>query len=85
MHWPAFKPGHLHYRGVCLFRDGQTTMRNYSIPTSQDRIGPVSALQQGKGPQGRSSDGYASNYLHDQINAGSAVEIAAPCGEFFLM
>lgn len=80
---PDFKPGQ--YVTVRLpDGNGSTTMRNYSLSChgcseklriSVKRESPHHADQ----PQG-----YASNYLHDTINVGDTIELASPCGEFFL-
>lgn len=64
--------------------DGSTTMRNYSLSaqpgTGYYRISVKreSAVEPG-GVAGR-----VSNYLHDQVGEGDAIEVGPPCGEFVL-
>lgn len=64
--------------------DGSTTMRNYSLSA---RPGAGHYRISVKRELGSSADGvagYVSNYLHDRIGEGDVLEIAPPCGEFFL-
>lgn len=60
--------------------DGRTTMRNYSL---SDRSGQGHFRISVKREQG-TPDGYVSNWLHDHLQEGMQVELAPPCGEFFL-
>lgn len=76
---PAFKPGQ--YTTLRLpTGDGSTTMRNYSL---SDRPGLDHFRISVKREQG-TPDGYVSNWLHDHLQVGMEVELAPPCGEFFL-
>lgn len=76
---PVFKPGQ--YTTLRLQTgDGGTTMRNYSL---SDRPGLDHFRISVKREQG-TPDGYVSNWLHDHLQEGMEVEIAPPCGEFFL-
>jgi nitric oxide dioxygenase len=80
---PAFKPGQ--YITVRVpSRDGQTTMRNYSLSDKPGQDWFRISVKKESGPKAELPDGYASNYLHNKIEQGSVVEIAAPCGEFFI-
>ena len=80
---PAFKPGQ--YITVRLpFRDGSTTMRNYSLSDKPGQQWFRISVKKESGPKADLPDGYASNYLHDKVQAGTTLEIGAPCGEFFL-
>lgn len=73
---PAFKPGQ--YITVRLPHPASgTTMRNYSISNApgEDRL-RISVKRE---PQG-----FASAYLHEEIQEGDEIELGPPCGEFFL-
>ena len=80
---PDFRPGQ--YTTVRVATpDGGTTMRNYSL---SDQPGSphfrISVKREG-GPALNTPDGYVSNWLHDQLQVGMQLELAPPCGEFFL-
>ncbi|MBK2266528.1 NO-inducible flavohemoprotein [Francisella philomiragia] len=70
-----FKPGQ--YLTVRVPYNGTTTMRNYSISsaTGEDYI-RITVKREGQG--------YVSQYLSHEIKVGDKIEIAPPCGEFFL-
>lgn len=79
---PTFKPGQyitVRMPSPC----GHTTMRNYSL---SDKPGQsyfrISVKREGD--VNGSPAGYVSNMLHDNIEVGHVIEIAPPCGEFFL-
>lgn len=78
---PDFKPGQ--YTTVRIATpEGQTTMRNYSL---SDRPGQPHFRISVKREEGVSTpQGYVSNWLHDNLQVGMQVELAPPCGEFFL-
>lgn len=80
---PAFKPGQYITMRVAT-PDGQTTMRNYSLSDKpgQDWL-RISVKREGT-PQAQMPEGYVSNLLHDTIAVGQELEVAPPCGEFFL-
>lgn len=64
--------------------NGQTTMRNYSLSVKPDSGYFRISVKRETGPDANTPKGYVSNKLHDDINAGDTVEVAPPCGEFFL-
>ena len=78
---PDFKPGQ--YTTVRIATpEGQTTMRNYSL---SDRPGQPHFRISVKREEGPSApQGYISNWLHDNLQVGMELELAPPCGEFFL-
>ena len=80
---PTFKPGQ--YITVrAMMPQGSTTMRNYSL---SDKPGQewfrISVKREGP-PEANTPGGYVSNWLHDKVEVGDTIEIAPPCGEFFL-
>lgn len=80
---PKFKPGQ--YITVRLpSPDGRTTMRNYSLSDKPGQDYFRISVKREKGQKAETPDGYISNYLHDRIDVGSSLELAAPSGEFFL-
>ena len=80
---PQFKPGQ-HITIKVPSPCGHTTMRNYSISnqTGQDcfRI----SIKLHKNTSKNIADGYVSTLLHKKAKIGTVLEIAPPCGEFFL-
>ncbi len=62
----------------------RTTIRNYSLSCHPGephyRISVKRESARGDG----APDGYVSNYLHDHIEAGDAIEVGPPCGDFTL-
>lgn len=80
---PMFKPGqYITVRAATP--DGQTTMRNYSLSDKPGQDHFRISVKREVPPEANTPSGYVSNWLHDQIEAGSIIEIAPPCGEFFL-
>lgn len=80
---PAYKPGQ--YITVRVSTpNGQTTMRNYSLSDKPGQEWLRISVKRELGTTADSPAGYVSNFLHDQITVGSTLEIAPPCGEFFL-
>ncbi|XSG81809.1 MAG: NO-inducible flavohemoprotein [Methyloligella sp. ZOD6] len=80
---PVFKPGQYITLRVPT-PEGSTTMRNYSL---SDRPGKrwfrISVKREDpKGPD--APEGYVSTLLHREIEVGDEIEVAAPCGEFYL-
>lgn len=71
----GFQPGQ--YITVLLTVDGQPLRRNYSLSDAPGK--PYYRISVKREP-----NGVASNYLHDKVNAGDALELLAPCGEFVL-
>lgn len=80
---PAFKPGqYITVRAETP--DGSTTMRNYSLSDKPGQPHFRISVKREVPPEANTPQGYVSNLLHDKIEAGDTVEIAPPCGEFFL-
>jgi nitric oxide dioxygenase len=80
---PAFKPGQ--YITVrAQTPEGSTTMRNYSLSDKPGQPHFRISVKREVPPEANTPQGYVSNLLHDKIEAGDTVEIAPPCGEFFL-
>ena len=61
--------------------DGITTMRNYSL---SDKPGSGHFRISVKRESSPSGQGYVSNFLHDSVSVGDQIEVAPPCGEFYL-
>ena len=64
--------------------DGSTTMRNYSLSNAPGMDEYRISVKREKGQAADTPDGVISNYLHDQVQLGSTLEVAPPCGEFTL-
>lgn len=80
---PLFRPGQ--YITVRVpTPDGRTTMRNYSLSDEPGRGWFRISVKREESPDGEAPNGYVSNLLHDTIGVGAELEIAPPCGEFFL-
>lgn len=80
---PMFKPGQyitVRVPSPC----GHTTMRNYSLSDKPGQDWYRISVKREDGPEAAVSRGYVSNLLHSSIKVGSTLEIAPPCGEFFL-
>lgn len=80
---PAFKPGQyitVRVPSPC----GHTTMRNYSLSDMPGRDYFRISVKRETGPKADTPKGFVSNLLHDAIEPGATLEIAPPCGEFFL-
>lgn len=80
---PAFKPGQ--YITVrTKAPSGSTTMRNYSLSDKPGKEHFRISVKREAPPEANTPAGYVSNMLHDKIEIGDTIEIAPPCGEFFL-
>ena len=80
---PPFKPGqYITVRAATP--DGSTTMRNYSLSDKPGQEHFRISVKRELPPEANTPAGYVSNWLHDKVEAGSNIEIAPPCGEFFL-
>jgi nitric oxide dioxygenase len=80
---PAFKPGQ--YITVRVSApDTKTTMRNYSLSDKPGLDYFRISVKRELPPEANTPAGFVSNCLHDRIEVGDMVEIAPPCGEFFL-
>lgn len=80
---PSFKPGQyitVRVPSPC----GHTTMRNYSLSDKPGQDYLRISVKRETGPKADTPKGYVSNLLHDSFEVESTVEIAPPCGEFFL-
>ena len=80
---PAFKPGQYITVRVKI-PDGQTTMRNYSLSDMPGQPHFRISVKREMPPEANTPQGYVSNLLHDAVEPGHTLEIAPPCGEFFL-
>lgn len=80
---PHFKPGQYITVRVAT-PDGQTTMRNYSLSDKPGQEWFRISVKREEGPEASTPAGYVSNLLHQSIEVGMEVEMAPPCGEFFL-
>lgn len=80
---PSFKPGQ--YITVRTETpNGSTTMRNYSLSDKPGQEHFRISVKREVPPEANTPAGYVSNMLHDRIEIGDTIEIAPPCGEFFL-
>jgi nitric oxide dioxygenase len=80
---PLFKPGQ--YITVRVpTPDGRTTMRNYSLSDKPGQEWLRISVKREDPPDASSPAGYASNLLHTSVNVGDRLDVAPPCGEFFL-
>lgn len=80
---PLFKPGQ--YITVRVqSANGQTTMRNYSLSDKPGQPHFRISVKRELPPEAHTPAGYVSNLLHDAIEPGDTIEVAPPCGEFFL-
>lgn len=80
---PHFKPGQyvtVRVPSPC----GHTTMRNYSLSDKPGQGWLRISVKRETGPRADTPNGYVSNLLHDTLDVGGVVELAPPCGEFFL-
>lgn len=80
---PAFKPGQYITVRVAT-PSGQTTMRNYSLSDKPGNSHFRISVKREIGLAASQPEGYVSNFLHDTVELGMILEIAPPCGEFFL-
>ncbi|MBD8827679.1 NO-inducible flavohemoprotein [Pseudomonas sp. CFBP 13602] len=71
----AHEPGQ--YISLRLNIDGNECRRSYSLSAPSSGVGLRISVK-------REPDGVASNYLHDQIVAGSVLELFPPSGDFTL-
>ncbi len=80
---PDFKPGQyvtVRVPSPC----GHTTMRNYSLSDRPGQPWLRISVKREMGPKADTPKGFVSNLLHDTLEVGGVVELAPPCGEFFL-
>lgn len=81
---PPFKPGQYITVRVPGPSGHATTMRNYSLSDKPGQDYFRISVKRETGPQAETPKGHVSNMLHDSVDVGSTLDIAAPCGEFFL-
>lgn len=80
---PAFNPGQ--YITVCVEApNGTTTMRNYSLSDRPKQDWFRISVKREQGEKSTTPEGYVSNYLHNHIEVGSKIQLAPPCGNFYL-
>lgn len=80
---PVFKPGQ--YITVRMATPNrQTTMRNYSLSDKPGQDWFRISVKRELPPEANTPAGYVSNTLHDKIEVDDIIEVAPPCGEFFL-
>lgn len=80
---PTFKPGQ--YITVRVATPcGHTTMRNYSLSDKPGQDYFRISVKRETGPKADTPKGFVSNFLHDNIDVDSVIEVGPPCGEFFL-
>ena len=65
-------------------KDGSTTMRNYSLSDKPGQDYLRISVKKEVGAKAETPDGYVSSLLHDAKSTGDIIELAPPCGEFFL-
>lgn len=80
---PDFKPGQYITVRVAT-PDSLTTMRNYSLSDKPGQDWFRISVKREVAPEAETPAGYVSNMLHDSVEVGDTIEIAPPCGEFFL-
>jgi len=79
---PLFKPGQ--YTALRIEEGGLCTQRNYSLSSAPGldhlriTVKRVPASKQG------APAGQVSEYIHDTVAAGHTLQVAVPCGDFFL-
>lgn len=66
------------YIGLRLHVDGQEIRRNYSLSAASTGMAYRISVK-------RETGGVASNFLHDQVDIGSIVELFPPSGQFTLI
>ena len=80
---PDFKPGQ--YITVRVGTPcGHTTMRNYSLSDKPELDYFRISVKRENGPKADTPKGFVSNFLHDNVDVDSVIEVGPPCGEFFL-
>jgi nitric oxide dioxygenase len=80
---PTFKPGqYITVRATTP--QGSTTMRNYSLSDKPGQEWFRISVKREVPPEANTPGGYVSNRLHDEVESGDTIEIAPPCGDFFL-
>jgi nitric oxide dioxygenase len=80
---PEFKPGQyitVRVPSPC----GHTTMRNYSLSDKPGQDYFRISVKRETGPKADTPNGYVSNMLHDLVDIGATIELAPPCGDFYL-
>lgn len=80
---PSFKPGQYITLRIPDSKGG-ATMRNYSLSDKPNQNWFRISVKRELSQVPKTPHGYVSNFLHDSIDVDSIVEVAPPCGEFFL-
>jgi len=81
---PRFKPGQYITVRARTGNGTSTTMRNYSLSDKPGQGWLRISVKREISPEANTPAGFVSNFLHDKIDVGDTIEIAPPCGEFFL-
>jgi nitric oxide dioxygenase len=63
---------------------GLTTMRNYSLSNAPGTPHYRISVKREKSASHSTPDGHVSNTLHDDVHESDELEVAPPCGNFFL-
>jgi len=71
----AFQPGQ--YIGLRLVVNGNEIRRNYSLSAAPNGVDYRISVK-------REAGGVASNYLHDQVQVGTVLDLFPPAGDFVL-
>jgi nitric oxide dioxygenase len=77
---PAFKPGQ--YVSVSVrFADGRSQIRQYSLSDAPD-AGSMRISVKRESAQERTPAGAVSNWIHEHVKVGSALQVSPPFGDF---
>lgn len=80
---PLFKPGQYITLRIADTSTG-STMRNYSLSDKPGQNWFRISVKREESQKAHTPKGYISNLLHKEIDVGSSLEIAPPCGNFFI-
>lgn len=80
---PSFNPGQYITLRVPTV-NGSTTMRNYSLSDKPGNDYFRISVKREDSSIDSEPGGYVSSLLHNSIDVGDVVELAPPCGEFFI-
>lgn len=80
---PSFKPGQYITIRVPT-SNGSTTMRQYSLSAKPNQDWLRISVKREDGVADAAPAGYVSNLLHNSLAVGAVLDVAPPCGAFFL-